>query len=125
MGNSGKSVSRSYIAALDFLVPAEASASGTLAQSGSAPDDSKLSERKKLLKRRYDDAMKYLEEPGKAVAATPGQPPATKSKLSHYVDKQEAWAKAIEGFADAQDKQMSSSSYATDFMHILITTQNC
>ena len=109
MGNSGKSVSRSYVSALDFLIPAEASASGTIAESGgtSAQEAIGMTERKKMLKRRYDDAMRYLEEPGKSSTSEAGAPPAVRSKLTHYVEKQEAWAKAIEGFAEAQQKQMS------------------
>jgi hypothetical protein len=109
LGNSGKSVSRSYIAALDFLMPAEASASGIIADSSSsaAKNGDKLSERKKILKKRYDDAMRYLEEPGKSPVTTSGAAPTTKSKLTYYVEKQEAWVKALDGFAAAQDRQMS------------------
>jgi hypothetical protein len=114
LGNSGKSVSRSYIAALDFLIPAEASASGVIADASAVSGDDKLSGRKKVLKKRYEDAMRYLEEPGKSFApsAVPSGAnivalPATKSRLTHYVEKQEAWSKALEGFAIAQDRQMS------------------
>ena len=97
MGKTGKSVARSYMSALDLLIPVEASVSGLIANPGeTAPEG-----RRKIIKDRYDTAMNYLksyetDEPG---------PDPPKSKLKRYVEKQEVWAKAVETYAIAQERQ--------------------
>ncbi|KAF3901320.1 hypothetical protein ABW20_dc0101226 [Dactylellina cionopaga] len=101
MGKTGKSVARSYLAALDLLVPVEASVSGMIA----GANDAALDPRRKIIKDRYDSALKYLQSSeegpsGGAVATINGSVP--KSKLERYVQKQEFWAHEVEKFTKAQ-----------------------
>jgi len=106
MGKTGKSVARSYMSALDLLIPVEASVSGLVA----TPSTTKaMDPQRKIIKDRYDEAMKYLKSPEEESTAQ-GTAPA--SKLSRYVQKQEAWAKAVEDFAVAQERQQSEHFYA-------------
>ncbi|KAK1756581.1 hypothetical protein QBC47DRAFT_299400 [Echria macrotheca] len=92
MGRTGKSVARSYLAALDTLIPVEASVSGTIALN----KDKKLPPRFETIRNRYTSAMKYLTSNDEA---------SGKSKLTVYVTKQDAWNKAIEQYAAAQQRQ--------------------
>lgn len=92
MGRTGKSVSRSYVAALDTLIPVEASVSGTIALN----KDKKLAPRFETIRNRYTTAMKYL---------TSRDEDSGKSKLTVYVRKQEAWNTAVEQYAVAQQRQ--------------------
>ncbi|KAI9769288.1 MAG: hypothetical protein M1839_003765 [Geoglossum umbratile] len=97
MGKTGKSVARSYLTALDLLVPVEASISGLI----SAPPGTMIEGRKRVIKDRYDTAMRFLTsfEDNLDGKSTP------KSKLSRYVEKQEGWANAVQSFAEAQQRQ--------------------
>ena len=97
LGKSGKSVARSYLSALDLLIPVEASVSGLIA----SPSDTPPEGRRKIIKDRYDAAMTYLKsyETDDSGNALP------KSKLTKYVEKQDLWAKAVEGYAIAQERQ--------------------
>ena len=97
MGKSGKSVARSYSSALDLLIPVEASVSGLIADPSNTPPEG----RRKIIKDRYDNAMTYLnsyetDDSGKSLP---------KSKLTKYVEKQDLWHKAVEGYAIAQERQ--------------------
>ncbi|MCJ1379935.1 hypothetical protein MMC17_003038 [Xylographa soralifera] len=103
MGKTGKSVARSYISALDLLIPVEASVSGLIASPSNTSQDLELEGRRKIIKDRYDGAMKYLTS---YEADTSGfEHP--KSKLARYVEKQETWAKSVEMYALAQERQQS------------------
>ncbi|KAL3459170.1 hypothetical protein BJX64DRAFT_291423 [Aspergillus heterothallicus] len=96
MGRSGKSVARSYLAALDCLIPVAASVSGTIA----TPDDSTpLDPRLKTIRDRYNNAMNFLK--------SPDETDQSRSKISTYVQKQESWNKAVEQYAVAQERQLS------------------
>ncbi|KAL8804798.1 MAG: hypothetical protein Q9200_005682 [Gallowayella weberi] len=97
MGRTGKSVARSYLAALDLLVPVEASVSGAIALNKGKP----LEKRLDIIRERYERSMKFLKSPDDLY---PRQ-----SKLATYVDKQECWNKAVEQYAAAQERQMSIS----------------
>lgn len=97
MGRTGKSVARSYMAALELLVPVEASVSGAIALNKSKP----LEKRLDIIRERYNRSMAFLKSPDEL---SPG-----KSKLTSYVDKQEKWNKAMEQYAAAQERQMSIS----------------
>ena len=59
-------MSRSYVSALDTLIPVEASVSGTIALN----KDKKLAPRFETIRNRYTTAMKYLtsrdEDSGKS-----------------------------------------------------------
>jgi hypothetical protein len=91
LGRSGKSVARSYAAALDLLVPVETSISGAIAGADITQDPSK-----QLIKNQYDKAMHQLaEKPDKN----------GKSKLENYIIKQTAWAEAEAKFAKVQKEQ--------------------
>ena len=92
MGRTGKSVARSYLAALDTLIPVEASVSGTIALN----KDKKLAPQFETNRTRYTNAMKYLTSNDEA---------SGKSKLTVYGAKQEVWNKAVEQYAVAQQRQ--------------------
>jgi len=92
MGRTGKSVARSYLAALDTLIPVEASVSGTIALN----KDKKLAPQFETIRTRYTNAMKYLTSNDEA---------SGKSKLTVYGAKQEVWNKAVEQYAVAQQRQ--------------------
>ena len=97
MGKTGRSVGRSYMAALDALIPVEASVSGLIASPSGVPPEG----HRKIIKDRYDGAMKYLISPEEDSSGNP----LPKSKLTRYVDKQVEWAKAVETYAKAQELQ--------------------
>ncbi|KFZ15399.1 hypothetical protein V501_02727 [Pseudogymnoascus sp. VKM F-4519 (FW-2642)] len=90
-GKTGKSVARSYLSTLDFLAPVEASVSGAISSSTPIPTSGRL----KVVRDRYLKAMDYLT----SVDDTPGS--SGRSKLTTYVDKQTAWAKAVEAYSAA------------------------
>lgn len=97
MGRTGKSVARSYMAALDLMVPVEASVSGAIALNKGKPLEPRLD----IIRNRYNKSMKFLKE---ADELNP-----SRSKLATYVEKQEKWNKAMEGYAAAQERQMAIS----------------
>ena len=101
MGKTGRSVARSYIAALDALIPVEASVSGLIANPTGVPPEG----HRKIIKDRYDGAMKYLISQEEDAAGNP----LPRSKLTKYVEKQEMWAKAVEAYAVAQERQQGLS----------------
>lgn len=95
MGNTGRSVSRSYQTVLDLLVPVEASVSGLIAgNSTEAPTGQRA-----IIKDRYDAAMRYLKSADEADGVPQAVP---SSKLNKYVEKQAEWTKAVELYAKAQ-----------------------
>ncbi|KAJ5623003.1 hypothetical protein N7490_011608 [Penicillium lividum] len=94
MGRSGKSVARSYLAALDYLVPVAASVSGTIAMN----QDKALEPRLQIIRDRYKGAMRFLK--------SPDDMDQTRSKVSIYVAKQAAWNEAVEQYAKAQERQL-------------------
>ena len=83
MGNTGKSVARSYSRALDCLVPRKA----TLI------DGDEINPIRSPGEPGYDAAMKYL----KTVDPESGQTP-----VDIYMEKQSAWAKAQESWDKAR-----------------------
>jgi hypothetical protein len=93
MGRTGKSVARSYLSALDTLVPVEASVSGSIALN---KDNEKIPEHFKTIRNRYHNAMTFLESADERSGM---------SKLSVYVAKQEKWNQAVEQYALAQQRQ--------------------
>ena len=103
MGKTGKSVARSYLSALDLLIPVEASVSGLIANPSETPPEG----RRKIIKDRYDTAMTYL----KSYETEDSGPDRPKSKLKRYVEKQEVWAKAVEAYAIAQERQQGNPPY--------------
>lgn len=97
MGKTGRSVARSYMAALDALIPVEASVSGLIANlSGVEPEG-----HRKIIKDRYDGAMTYLKSQEEDATGNP----LPKSKLTKYVEKQDMWAEAVEKYAIVQERQ--------------------
>ena len=72
--------------------------SGLIASASDTPPEG----RRKIIKDRYDSAMTYLKsyETDESGGALP------KSKLTKYVEKQEMWAKAIEMYSIAQERQL-------------------
>jgi len=87
MGRTGKSVARSYLTALDALISVESSISSALAS------DKPLTDRQLKIRDRYQHAMTYL---------TSKDNNSGKSRLSIYVEKQDAWNKAVEAYNAAQ-----------------------
>ncbi|KAL6819265.1 hypothetical protein V8C43DRAFT_326288 [Trichoderma afarasin] len=98
-GKTGKSVARSYLAALDLLVPVEASVSGVIGNDTSVVKDERL----KTIRDRYKLSMAYLTSPDD----TPGS--NGKSKVDTYVQKQSMWAKEVAAYAQAQAQAMERS----------------
>ncbi|KAI1741520.1 hypothetical protein F4680DRAFT_66843 [Xylaria scruposa] len=90
MGRTGKSVARSYLTALDALISVESSIASALA------GDKPLTDRQQKIRDRYQNAMKYL---------TSKDDTSGKSRLSIYVEKQDAWNKAVESYNGAQNAQ--------------------
>jgi hypothetical protein len=84
------------MAALDMLIPVEASVSGSIALQSETPLDGT----RKMIKDRYDTAMNYLKK------VEDGQ-----SAITRYVEKQEKWAHALSAWELAQEKQRGSQSY--------------
>ena len=99
LGKTGKSVARSYLSALDLLIPVEASVSGLIA----SPSDKPVEGRRKIIKDHHDGAMKYLT----SLEEDPHGNTLPNSKLSKYVEKQESWAKTVELYSIAQERQQS------------------
>lgn len=95
MGRTGKSVARSYLAALDCLIPVQASVSGSIAMN----QEKALEPRLQIIRDRYWSAMGFLKSPDEA--------DQTRSKLSTYVRKQDSWNKAVEQYSLAQERQLS------------------
>lgn len=83
MGPTGKSVSRSYAAALDMLIPEDAP----------IDDLDKGTETKNKAAERYVAAMKYL---------TSTVPNSSKSVVDVYVEKQQAWSDAMKEWDHAK-----------------------
>ncbi|PTB62270.1 hypothetical protein BBK36DRAFT_1163305 [Trichoderma citrinoviride] len=98
-GKTGKSVARSYLAALDLLVPVEASVSGVIGNESSEVTDERL----KTIRDRYKMSMAYLTSPDD----TPGG--NGKSKVDTYVQKQAIWAREVAAYAQAQAQAMERS----------------
>ncbi|KAK0758399.1 LOW QUALITY PROTEIN: hypothetical protein N5P37_008797 [Trichoderma harzianum] len=98
-GKTGKSVARSYLAALDLLVPVEASVSGVIGNDTSVVKDERL----KTIRDRYKLSMAYFTSPDD----TPGS--NGKSKVDTYVQKQSMWAKEVAAYAQAQAQAMERS----------------
>ncbi|KAL7946421.1 hypothetical protein V8C42DRAFT_357282 [Trichoderma barbatum] len=95
-GKTGKSVARSYLAALDLLVPVEASVSGVIGSESAVVTDERL----KTIRDRYKLSMAYLT----STDDTPGG--NGKSKVDTYVQKQSIWAKEVAAYAQAQAQAM-------------------
>ncbi|KAK0706084.1 hypothetical protein B0T26DRAFT_755616 [Lasiosphaeria miniovina] len=95
-GKTGKSVARSYLAALDLLVPIEASVSGVIGNAATQVTDDRL----KVIRDRYKASMDYL----KSGDDSPGS--AGKSKVETYVAKQSAWAKEVAAYDHAQGQAL-------------------
>jgi hypothetical protein len=95
MGRTGKSIARSYMAALDCLIPVEASISGSIALN----KDKALEPRAQIICDRYNCAMNFLKSPDELNQG--------RSKLSTYVNKQEFWNKAVEQYSIAQERQQN------------------
>ena len=72
--------------------------SGLIASASDTPPEG----RRKIIKDRYDSAMTYLKsyETDESGGSLP------KSKLSKYVEKQDMWAKAVEMYSIAQERQL-------------------
>ena len=83
MGPTGKSVARSYGAALDMLIPEDAP----------IDDLDKSNETKNKAAERYVAAMKYL---------TSTVPNSSKSVVDVYVEKQQAWSDAMKEWDQAK-----------------------
>ncbi|KAL6798483.1 hypothetical protein J3E68DRAFT_449402 [Trichoderma sp. SZMC 28012] len=98
-GKTGKSVARSYLAALDLLVPVEASVSGVIGNDTAVIKNEHL----KTIRDRYKLSMAYLTSPDD----TPGG--NGKSKVDTYVQKQSMWAKEVAAYAQAQAQAMERS----------------
>ncbi|KAK8113506.1 hypothetical protein PG984_014032 [Apiospora sp. TS-2023a] len=64
-GRSGRSVARSYLSTLDFMVPIEASVSGAIGNDPSTVTDERL----KTVRDRYQKAMDYLKSPDESFTA--------------------------------------------------------
>ncbi|UPK92186.1 hypothetical protein LCI18_003121 [Fusarium solani-melongenae] len=83
MGPTGKSVARSYGAALDMLIPEDAP----------IDDLDKSNDAKNKAAERYTAAMKYL---------TSTVPNSSKSVVDVYVEKQQAWSDAMKEWDQAK-----------------------
>lgn len=81
------------MAALDTLIPLEASISGAIALGKGKPIDPKY----ESIRTRYQASMDFLKS---GDDAKPGR-----SKLTTYVEKQESWNKTIERYANSQQQQ--------------------
>ncbi len=84
MGITGKSVSRSYSAALDMLIPEDAPI-----------DTDKTTTTKTAAAERYVGAMKYLTGPA---------PGSRRSVIDVYVEKQQAYSEAMNKWEAAKAK---------------------
>uniref|UniRef100_A0A0D2Y3C3 Uncharacterized protein n=1 Tax=Fusarium oxysporum (strain Fo5176) TaxID=660025 RepID=A0A0D2Y3C3_FUSOF len=97
-GKTGKSVARSYLAALDLLVPVEASVSGVVSNETAEVTDERL----RTIRDRYKYSMSYLT----SADDTPSG--AGRTKVDTYVLKQAAWAKEVVEYQKAQAQALSS-----------------
>lgn len=88
-------MARSYLAALDCLVPVAASVSGTIAMN----QDKSLEPRLQIIRDRYQGAMRFLK--------SPDEMDQTRSKVSIYVAKQAAWNESVEQYSMAQERQLN------------------
>lgn len=84
MGVTGKSVARSYAAALDMLIPEDAPI-----------DTDKATSSKTAAADRYVAAMRYL---------TQNVPNSSKSVIDVYVEKQQAYSEAMNKWEAAKAK---------------------
>ncbi|KAK6206277.1 uncharacterized protein QIS74_13696 [Colletotrichum tabaci] len=91
-GKTGKSVARSYLAALDLLVPVEASVSGVVSNENTNITDPRL----KTIRERYKYSMGYLNSPDDTPSGN------GRTKVETYVIKQSAWAKEVAEYQRAQ-----------------------
>ncbi|KZL68026.1 hypothetical protein CI238_13054 [Colletotrichum incanum] len=91
-GKTGKSVARSYLAALDLLVPVEASVSGVVSNESTDITDPRL----KTIRERYKYSMGYLTSPDDTPSGN------GRTKVDTYVMKQSAWAKEVAAYQHAQ-----------------------
>ncbi|KAG7294644.1 hypothetical protein NEMBOFW57_004721 [Staphylotrichum longicolle] len=91
-GKTGKSVARSYLAALDLLVPVEASVSGVVSNETTEVTDERL----KTIRDRYKYSMSYLTSPDDTPSG------AGRTKVDTYVLKQSAWAREVAAYQHAQ-----------------------
>lgn len=91
-GKTGKSVARSYLGALDLLIPVEASVSNVISNETSEITNERL----KTIRDRYKYSMTYLE----GADERPGA--AGRSRTDTYVLKQAAWAKEVAAYQHAQ-----------------------
>ena len=98
-GKTGKSVARSYLSTLDFMVPVEASVSGVI---GGNDPTVVVDQRLMVVRDRYNKAMDYLKSADDSPNAD------GRSKLGTYVLKQEAWSKAVEAYTAAQNGALAS-----------------
>ncbi|KAK7705649.1 hypothetical protein SLS64_003602 [Diaporthe eres] len=89
MGVTGKSVARSYAAALDMLIPEDAPI-----------DTDKSTTNKTAAADRYVAAMKYL---------TSNAPNSSKSVIDVYVEKQQAYSEAMNKWEAAKTKARSDA----------------
>ncbi|KAF2793192.1 hypothetical protein K505DRAFT_244956 [Melanomma pulvis-pyrius CBS 109.77] len=89
MGITGKSVSRSYSAALDMLIPEDAPI-----------DTDKTTTTKTAAAERYVGAMKYLTGPA---------PGSSRSIIDVYVEKQQAYSEAMNKWEAAKAKTRSEA----------------
>lgn len=100
-GRSGKSVARSCLATLDFLVPIEASVSRAIGTGGVVTDD-----RLKVIQNRYNKSMGYLKSPDEAPGGN------ERTKVDTYVLKQSLWAHEVSAYAQAQAQAIKDSTAA-------------
>ena len=84
MGITGKSVARSYLAALDMLIPEDAPI-----------DTDKSTGAKSAAAERYVGAMKYLTSPA---------PGSNRTVIDLYVEKQQAYSEAMNKWEAAKTK---------------------
>ncbi|KAL4403651.1 hypothetical protein CABS03_14911 [Colletotrichum abscissum] len=91
-GKTGKSVARSYLAALDLLVPVEASVSGVVSNETGNITDPRL----KTIRERYKYSMGYLTSSDDTPSGN------GRTKVETYVMKQSAWAKEVAEYQRAQ-----------------------
>lgn len=85
-------MARSYLAALDLLVPVEASVSGVIGSE--TPDITDV--RLKTIRDRYKSSMAFLTSPDDTIKG------AGRTKVETYVLKQTAWAEQVALYAKAQ-----------------------
>ncbi|KAK4183746.1 hypothetical protein QBC35DRAFT_418305 [Podospora australis] len=102
VGNTGKSVSRSYSRALDGLVPKKASVTSGGINPIRSPGE-----------RGYDNAMEYLTKIDEATGMTP---------IDVYVEKQTAWAEAQDAWDKAKIKAQKDA-YALHKTDVVLQRQ--